>query len=76
MKSFSIFFRTLPVPLEIPPGKMLFVNITKRRLDLAPCSMASGEMTPAPPGQILLTWPSGESATLPTDHIRGIALNE
>jgi hypothetical protein len=76
MKSFSIFFRTLPVALAIPPGKMVRVNITKRQLDVEPCSIASGDMTPAPQGQLLLTWPSGEKATLPERFVRGIVFNQ
>lgn len=76
MKSFSIFFRTLPVALAIPPGRMIAVNITKRRLDIEPCSMATGDMTPAPPGHVLLTWQPGETAAIPSNHIRGIAINE
>ena len=76
MKSYSIFFRILPVALAIPPGKMISVNITKRRLDIEPCSLASGDMTPAPQGQLLLTWPTGEQATLPERYVRGIVFNQ
>jgi hypothetical protein len=87
MKSFSIVFtRTFTEGSSgilvgkdcapIPRGVILDSDRLECRIDVLPCSMSCGDMTPAPHGTVLFTWDDGRFVAIPTSFIRTIRINE